>query len=876
MRRTLSLFAILCVSISMAQVKSVEPIAPGLPFTGPDAPATDGMLSADGSVFAFKSYASNLTSGLKPSFYSLYVQTLSDRKIHRVPTTSDFVLGRFRLSADGRRLAFSDLTSVFLYDRTTNLIRTVGILPDGKNVKGEVVGMNRDGSKLLLRLNNGKWFDYSYYLRDVATGIVSRIQTNSAGEGIKNFLEAQLTQDGKAVFFRSNDPRLPKGRGEYSTYRKSLNTGEVMLVEDSGDALLETDFAGDKMLLFRDPSLASGQRAGYSIFDLKTKKKQWLPVTLSRLKLSGDGALVFGTFPREPYLAGPIMAYRIADGTWKKVRDRNTQNHEVRSLSGDGSRIVYAESRQSPSPTVSVCDLDGVEVPNVDANLPGAVNDHLTSISISANGSRIAMATSATNLVARVVPGTPQVYVRNVPERTTTLESIGADGEPVRGTVEMVNISSNGRYLAYSVKRSYFATDFSLIVRDLQTRKNIGSKSYPGRAQHIRVANDGRVVIVSDYVANVARQFDPFTGLEVDLKSQIPAGSTLGNSFYGIWSTADGNEVFLPITDTTNNTRSILRVSMNGLTVDALPLARNDEVVNISEDGKYALLLSVTTIGVSQITRIERKLNLRTRQITSLPIPIPWGNLAISRNGRYANKGDLVFDIDNAAGWRLDNQEANSVGITNGADPIVYASMNLGGLPISHLNQPYMVRVGLPDHSPDTFIYTSTTLVKSEINLNLRGQSFKELPENLKFQVRIGSGPWSTPGPAQQTVTLPNDGVHQISVRSVDSAGRVDPTPATLWVTSDTSAPEVSGAARISKTTAKISGSASEAVRWRVRIRLAGTGETVHEQVDDAPFTSFETIVSGLVPNTSYEYDLIATDRVGLATTFTGTFVTGV
>jgi hypothetical protein len=312
------------------------------------------------------------------------------------------------------------------------------------------------------------------------------------------------------------------------------------------------------------------------------------------------------------------------------------------------------------------------------------------------------------------------------------------------------------------------------------------------------------------------------------------------------------------------------------LTVDAVPLSRNDEVVNISEDGKYALLLSVTTIGVSQITRIEKKLNLRTRQITSLPIPIPWGNLAISRNGRYANKGDLVFDIDNAAGWRLGNEDANSVGITNGADPIVYASMNLGGLPISHLNQPYMVRVGLPDHSPDTFIYTSTTLVESEINLNLRGQSFKELPESLKFQVRIGSGPWSTPGPAQQTLTLPNDGVHQISVRSVDSAGRVDPTPATLWVTSDTSAPEVSGAARISRTTARISGSASEAVRWRVRIRLAGTGETVHEQVDDAPFNSFETIVSGLAPNTSYEYELVATDRVGLGTTFTGTFVTGV
>jgi len=872
MRWLAALLTLLPATMAVAQVRSLEPIAPGLPFTGPDAPASDGVLSADGKVFAFKSYASNLTADLKPSFYSLYVQTLMDGKIHRVPTTSDSGFGLFLLSPDGRRLAFSDSTTAFLYDRTTNVVRPVGILPDGKKVKGDVVGMNRDASKLLLHLNNGKRYDYGYFLRDISTGTTTRVQINSAGEGIKSFLEAKLTQDGQAVFFRSNDARLPKGRGEYSIYKKSLQTGEVTLIEDSGDLLVDIDAMGEKLLLTKD----AYYKSRFSLYDTKAKKEHRFPDIFSKLKLSADGSWVLGTFPGEwYYYAGPIVAYRIADGTWKKVRDRSAQVHEVTSLSRNAGRIVYAESRQSPSPTVSVCDLDGVEVPNVDANLPGAVNDHLTSISISGNGSRIAMVTSATNLVARVVPGTPQVYVRNVPEKTTTLESIGGDGEPVRGTVEMVNISSNGRYLAYSVKRSYFATDFSLIVRDLQTRKNVGSKSYPGRAQHIRVANDGRVVIVSDYVASVAKQFDPFTGLDVDIKSQIPAGSTLGNSYYGIWSTADGNEVFLPVTDTTNNTRSVLRVSMNSLTIDAIPLARNDEIVNISEDGKYALLLSVTTIGVSQLTRIEKKLNLRTREITSLPVPIEWGYLSISRNGRYANKGDLVFDIDNAAGWRLSNEEANSVGITNGADPVVYASMKLGGFPISHLSQPYLVRVGLPDQSPDTYIYTSTTLVKSEIDLNLRGQSFQELSQTLKFQVRIGSGPWSTPGPAQQTHTLPNDGVHQISVRSVDSAGRVDPSPATLWVTSDTSAPDVSGAARISKTTAKIFGSASESVRWRVRIRLAGNGETVYEQGEDAPFTSFETIVSGLVLNTSYAYELIATDRVGLATTFAGTFVTG-
>ncbi len=876
MRWLAALLTLLPATMAVAQVRSLEPIAPGLPFTGPDAPASDGVLSADGKVFAFRSYASNLTAELTPSFSSLYVQTLNDRKVHRVPTVGDVVLGKFRLSPDGRRLAFSDNTTAFLYDRTTNAFRTVGFLPDGKKVRGDVVGMNHDGSKLLLYLNSGKRFEYSYFLRDTSTGATTRVQTTLAGEGIKSFLEAQLTQDGKAVIFRSNDARVPKAPGEYGLYRKSLITGEVTLVEGSGDSLRQIDATGQRILLFRDPSIAAGGRSGYSLYDSRTQKKLWLPSTVSRLRLSADGSLILGTYHGEQYYyAGPIMAYRIADGTWKRLRDHSSQVHEVRSLSQDGNRIVYATQGQYGSTTVSICDLDGVEVPNVDANLPGAANSHLTSISISANGSRIAMVTSATNLASKVVPGTPQVYVRNVPEKSTTLESIDVDGEAVRGTVEMVNISSNGRFLAYSVKRSYFATDFSLIVRDIQLKKNIGSRSYPGRAQYIRAANDGRVVIVSDHVASVARQFDPFTGLDADLKNHIPDGSTLRDSFYGFWSTADGNEVFLPIVDITSNTRSILRISSKGSTVDVIPLSRDDEVINISEDGNYAVMLSVTTVGVERFTRIEKRLNLRTREITNLPVPIEWGSLYISRNGRYATKGNLVFDIENSNGWRLNNEDASSVGITNGADPIVYASMNLGTLPISSLDQPYLVRVGRPDPAPNTYIYTSTTLVKSDIQLNCAGQSFQDLPQSLKFQVRIGAGAWSPPGPAQVMLRLPFDGVHQVSVRCVDSVGHVDSTPATLPVTSDSSAPEVTGTARTSKGTVKISGAASESVKWRVRIKLASSGEGVYEQFEDAQFASFETTVNNLAPNASYEYELIATDRVGLTTTFRGTFVTG-
>jgi hypothetical protein len=48
------------------------------------------------------------------------------------------------------------------------MIQKVSYFPDGKLGRGFVVGMNRDGSKLLLRITDGSGAGYRYYLRDVA------------------------------------------------------------------------------------------------------------------------------------------------------------------------------------------------------------------------------------------------------------------------------------------------------------------------------------------------------------------------------------------------------------------------------------------------------------------------------------------------------------------------------------------------------------------------------------------------------------------------------------------------------------------------------------------------------------------------------------
>lgn len=861
MRWLIALLTVIPTTLAFGQVRSVEPIAPGLPFTGPDSPATMGVISADGKVLAFTSSATNLTPGVKPGWDSLYVQTLSDRRIRRLPTTINGSFRNILLDTNGRRVAFSDAQYAYVYDRPTDSIRNLSYLPDGKLAIGTVAGMSGDGSKFLLRLRTKSSSTYQYYIYDYKTRETIRVQLNSAGQNLTNFESPKLTNDGSAVCFRSKDSRLVGDGTDYNIYRKTLATGKVDLISNIDAALLSIDSLGTSGLL-RSGTPGSSEPL---LLNFVTGRQVKFPKNLVNPRLSPDGNYVFGTLSNAYYLDyGPIVAYRISDGVWSTVLSQAKQNQYVMSVSHDGSRLVYARQNVY-SWAIDVCDRNGVTIPNIDANLAGSANGMFSWLAMSASGSKIAYSTVSTNLVAQSVPGTYQVYVRDLQAKTTTLESVSTDGTPVRGDVTIVDISSNGRYVAYSVRRVVPWMEFVLVVRDLQTRRNVGQRSYKGWAMQVSVKNDGRTAVSRDDNGAVINFFDPVSGTDQNLSAMLPEGSRSGSQ---VWVTADGDDVIFSAYGASLNEGSLLRYSSSKLPPRSIPLPTGTYPLNVSDDGNL--------VGLYTSTGHFRLYDVHSGVDTALNFPSSYSNTAMyfSGNGRYVCAGQYVYDMISKQGWFIDGNEPAPAGITNGADPVMFASQTIGDIQTGQAYAPYLVRLDQPAVNPFTFIGTQYYTVRGTVTLTSSGHSFQESAENLKFQFRVGSGVWGPVGPAQQTLTLPYDGVHTVSIRCVDSAGRVDLTPATVTVTSDSTPPTLRVNARAKRSTVKIEASASEGCNWILRVRLP-SGAFVAEKYQYGAAASFEGLVEGLTPNTSYEYELVATDRAGLQATATGTFQTG-
>ncbi len=871
MRWLAALLTLLPATMSVAQVRSLEPIAPGLPFTGPDAPTPGGVISADGNVLVFHSSATNLVPEAKPSFASVYFQTLIDGKIHRVPTTTEFGEAvPIWVSFTGAKVAFSDLEFAYLYDRATNSVRNISYLPDGKLGTGTVAGMSGDGSKVLVQLRSRPEAASKFYLRDTSANQTSPVQLNSSGKGLSSFEDPILTQDGKYIFFRSFDPRLPKGATTFSIYRKSILTGDVDLVEGTGAELVQVDAVG-RTGLIRTFELG---KVRYSLYDFESKQKVLLRAGFYSPKLSSDGAYVVGTLgDTEPSSNGPIVAYRVRDGRWSTVRSASHRNHRVLSLSHDANRMVYLGLHSLsllpdyPVPNASVCDLTGTEVPNIDSNLPGIANGRMGSAAVSADGARVAFVTNSSNLVADDISGSYQAFVRKVVENRTTLESVSADAKPVRGSVSKVAMSPNGRYLTYAVTRTPDSESFSVVVRDLNTSRNVGSKSFAGRVYDLKISNRAFVLVNGDFnFERSVKVLNPANGQVQDVNALIPNGSLMQDDDFPVWLSSNSDDCYIAIRDRVTGVHSLLRHSLSSGESQTIPLPTGTEVSFVSVDARIAWL--------SKNDSLEFRFDLVSLEASPSLRNFGDSFLVFSSNGRYAALGASVIDLEELRGWRVATEFATDLAVTDAGDLLTNVSGEVVGLGTFKFSQLLLARLGEPVPNPDTYVSAWNRLVQGSASLSVSGTSFQEPSSNLKFQYQIDGGSWSPAGPALGSLPLPYDGAILISVRAVDSAGNVDLTPATITVTNDTTAPQTTVITKTSKNAVKVSASASEGCAWHLIVR-SPSGVKVFEEWTSDGSSSYEAVLSNLLPGTTYSYEIVALDQVRLETKKSGTFTTG-
>jgi len=253
------------------------------------------IISADGSIIAYSSYASNLVVGDTNAQSDIFVYEVATGTTTRVSVDSFGVEGNgfsysARISADGQCIFFySDATNLvvgdanaatdaFVHDRATGVTELIsvdsfGVQGNGTSLNGTITG---DGSvcayySLATNLVPGDGNGFAdIFVHDRTTGTTTRVSVDSAGiEGNGNSYTARISADGKFVAFYSEATNLVAGDTNLmgDVFRHDMTTGETIRlsldssgVEGNGISQLPWNSEDGRITVFN--SLATNLVAG--------------------------------------------------------------------------------------------------------------------------------------------------------------------------------------------------------------------------------------------------------------------------------------------------------------------------------------------------------------------------------------------------------------------------------------------------------------------------------------------------------------------------------------------------------------------------------------------------------------------------------------
>jgi len=361
------------------------------------------VFSPDGTKLAFWSSATNLISGDTNGVSDVFIKDLVTGAITRVSTgfgesqgnnaSSDPVF-----SPDGTKLAFSSLAS--------------DLVPGDTNWTPDI------------------------FIKDLATGAITRISTDAAGGQQDGHSYGQLafSPDGSMLAFYSDSTNLVTGdaNGVGDLFVKNLATGEARLVTvgaggaqangESYDPVFSPD--GTKVLFYSNASnLVEGDTNGNSDVFLKDL------VTGSVSRVSTDGVGQQGNY----------ASFRAA-------------------FSPDGSKVVFWSAADNLVPgdinhnsDIFVKDLATGAITLVSTNEGGEQANNTSDRPVfSSDGTKVAFWSFATNLVPDDTNGTGEIFVKDLLTGAVTRVSTSATGEQGNGfTYSPPVFSPDGSKIAF-------------------------------------------------------------------------------------------------------------------------------------------------------------------------------------------------------------------------------------------------------------------------------------------------------------------------------------------------------------------------------------------------------------------------------------------
>jgi hypothetical protein len=214
------------------------------------------IISADGSIIAYSSSATNLVAGDTNATSDIFVYEVATGTTTRVSVDSGGVQGNgfsysARISADGNCIFFySDATNLvvgdtngktdaFVHDRTTGVTERVSVDSAGNEgndisfngtltADGSVAAFYSYASNLVVGDTNAA---PDVFVHDRNTGVTTRVSVDSAGnEGNGLSATARISADGLFVAFYSDATNLVAGdtNAMGDVFRHDMTTGETI------------------------------------------------------------------------------------------------------------------------------------------------------------------------------------------------------------------------------------------------------------------------------------------------------------------------------------------------------------------------------------------------------------------------------------------------------------------------------------------------------------------------------------------------------------------------------------------------------------------------------------------------------------------------
>jgi Tol biopolymer transport system component len=383
------------------------------------------VISADGSLVAFASYATNMVAGDSNSAEDVFVHDRGTGVTELVSVDSNGIQGNKgsswpALSTDGRFVAFSSVADglvagdtngvqdVFVHDRTTGITERISVDSSGLqgddasysptiSGDGQIVAFESLASNLVPNDNNP--FP-EIFLHDRSTGITTRLSVNSSGAQPNGRSDwPAISRDGQVVAFYSEASNLVAGdtNGAYDTFVYDRKTARLERVSVSSSGA-QANSASCNAALSSDGSLVAFNSAATNLIPGGTKQR-W-NVYLHDRTLGSTQLVSVNAAGVEP------------DG--ESVFPSITDDGSVVGFSSEGDDLVAGDTNGVGD--VFVRDLRAGTNAIISLNCAGAPGDDYSELggALSSDGTVVAFLSFATNLIVGDTNGFDDIFVNDL------------------------------------------------------------------------------------------------------------------------------------------------------------------------------------------------------------------------------------------------------------------------------------------------------------------------------------------------------------------------------------------------------------------------------------------------------------------------------